>query len=110
MKKYLIGFTPKTSRIIPRILCRKFRHCCVIDIENMILIQIGADRVRFIKINMNIIQKLMRNNWVFVYCRDKQNKNTQFNFLNCVGFAKRVIGIKNPFILTPYALYKYLIK
>jgi hypothetical protein len=26
----------------------------------------------------------------------------------CVGHVKQVLGIRNPFILTPYQLYKYL--
>lgn len=28
----------------------------------------------------------------------------------CVGFAKQVIGVNNPLILTPYQLYKHLEK
>jgi hypothetical protein len=26
----------------------------------------------------------------------------------CVGYTKQVLGINNPFILTPYQLYRYL--
>lgn len=33
-----------------------------------------------------------------------------FNFINCVSLTKYLLGIHNPFIQTPYQLYKYLIK
>ena len=31
-----------------------------------------------------------------------------FMLNTCVGYTKQVLGINNPFILTPYQLYRYL--
>jgi len=36
------------------------------------------------------------------------NQRSLFMLNTCVGHIKQAIGIRNPFILTPYQLYKYL--
>lgn len=40
----------------------------------------------------------------------KQGKIQAKGFIDCVGIAKHYLGINNPFIITPYQLFKYLEK
>ncbi|MDR0319390.1 MAG: hypothetical protein LBH81_01480 [Rickettsiales bacterium] len=111
---YLIGFTPNTRRRLVRVFCRKYRHCAVVDLENMILIQIGIDGVRLVRIDAGGLGRLAAHGWVFVLAKPRRSPKggggAQFNILNCVGFAKRCLGIRNPFILTPLDLYRHLVK
>jgi len=39
-----------------------------------------------------------------------QRKRSLFMLNTCVGYTKQMLGINNPFILTPYQLLKYLRK
>lgn len=108
--KLLIGFTTKTSAKWPKFFCPLFKHCVVID--DGILIQVGTDRIKTFRVGKKEIKKLEENGWVFVRIQSIGHKvqNTKYGFqlLTCVGFAKRVIGIRSPFILTPDQLYRQL--
>jgi hypothetical protein len=106
----IIGFTSKTSSILSKLLCRKFRHCAVIfETDNgRILAQIGMNGIRIIPVGDNEIKILESHGGVFVEAA-AQNRKT-CNALTCVGFAKRALGISKPFIWTPDQLYRYLKK
>lgn len=113
----IIGFSEKTSKILPKIFCRKFRHCVVIfqtnkKIPDFIMVQIGSDGIKFINIKLSGIKKLESFGWVFIKTNIQQSpvKLKTLSFLTCVGFAKRALGIHNPLILTPDQLYKHLKK
>lgn len=132
----IIAFTHKTSKRLARILCRRFRHCCVIfDAgRQKILVQIGIDGVRLIPVDAAAMRRMRQTGWVMVKVRNKEkgirNKTglcrrkqlfptaltktyslflIPFSFLTCVGFAKRAMGTKNPFIWTPDGLYRELV-
>ncbi|MDR2412964.1 MAG: hypothetical protein LBD50_02005 [Rickettsiales bacterium] len=109
----LIGFTSKSSKILPRILCKNFRHCIVLfnnRRRGYILAQIALDGVRLVPIGAHEIKKLQSAGWIFVKSNPKKSRGRPMvpNFLTCVGFAKRALGINKPFIWTPDQLYKYL--
>ena len=111
----IIAFTNKTSKIIPRIFCRRFRHCCVIfDAgRQKILVQIGIDGVRLIPVSPAAVARMQRNGWTMVEIKNNPDRPTinripHINILTCVGFAKRAAGIRNPFIWTPDGLYKQI--
>jgi hypothetical protein len=42
--------------------------------------------------------------------KPKDNQHSLFMLNTCVGHTKQILGIRNPFILTPYQLLKYLEK
>jgi len=131
----IIAFTRNTNKKSAKIFCRNFRHCCVLfpfksnnknavlhcehKKSQFILIQIGIDGVRIVHIGPREIKTMKQNGWVFVnvganiIC-PKYNRGFaatgQIIFaptiLTCVGFAKRCLGIRNPFIWTPDGLYR----
>ena len=109
-KKIFIGFTTKTSAILPRFFCMLFRHCVIIT--DGVLIQVGYDGVRAFRVGSREIKKLERAGWVFLELRVESGelKYNAFQFLTCVGFAKRALGIQNPFIWTPDQLFIHVHK
>jgi len=112
----IIAFTEKTGKILPRIFCRRFRHCCVLfpsEKNEFILVQIGIDGVRLIPVGARELRRLEHAGWVLVgagFARphDLGGQTPPLQFLTCVGFAKRATGINNPFIWTPDQLYRKL--
>lgn len=109
----LIGFTHNTRKMLPRIFCRKFRHCAIIleqkDIKyKYIMLQVGFGRVHFIPLQKRDLKILEKNGWVFL-----EQKCYSYKYklsLTCVSFAKRALGIRAPFVWTPYQLFKHLTK
>ncbi|MCL1891830.1 MAG: hypothetical protein FWF97_00840 [Alphaproteobacteria bacterium] len=91
--KIIIGFTHKTSKILPKIFCRNFRHCAVIT-ENpsrqlvaftrirtdakrrankekrtknkYIMIQVGFGAIKFIPLQKRDLKILEQHGWMFV--------------------------------------------
>ena len=108
----IIAFSDKTSKIIPRIACHKFKHCAPIIPcgPDMIMYQFTAPgHVTKIKINMNGIRRLRRNGWHFIYLPcDTPQYFAECNALTCVDLTKRALGIHKPWIWRPDGLYKYL--
>ena len=47
-------------------------------------------------------------NVIVAKAKVRDNRRSLFMLNKCVGHIKQAIGIRNPFILTPYQLYKYL--
>jgi len=116
----IIGFTHKTGKILPRILCRNFRHCAVVLNEKrkmknekcFIFMNKTKNGIHIMKLSKRDLKILEKNGWVFIKTNLKSNNFSfftfHFSFITCVGFAKRALGIRRPFILTPDQLYKYL--
>ena len=103
--KMLIGFTHKSSAVLPRFFCRIFRHCAVVDGD--VLIQVASDGIRCFPVGSAEIRRLESAGWFFVK-RDCQSAKFNCQFLTCVGFAKRALGIRRPFIWTPDGLFRFL--
>lgn len=117
----IIGFSEKTSKILPKIFCKKFCHCAVI-IEQMA----NSREIRYLMLNpsfgkvdlfllKNRDLKILKNHgWTFIHINQNQ-KRISFLFsityaISCVGFAKRALNIKKPLIWTPDQLYRHLKK
>lgn len=100
----------KTSAVMPQFFCAIFRHCAVVIDET--LIQIGTDGVRLFKCGPRQIAMLESAGWVFLQCAIDNEQLTighgRLQILTCVGFAKRAIGIRAPFIWTPDQLFRFL--
>jgi hypothetical protein len=123
----LIGFTDKTSKIIPRIFCRKFRHCAIIlnnkekriMNKNYIMLQfIRPNKIELIRLSARDLKILESHGWVFLKEKGRRKKaegKSTFSFFlftssfTCVSFAKKILGIRNPFIQTPDQLYAYFV-
>jgi hypothetical protein len=134
-RKILVGFATKTSAVLPRFFCALFRHCAVV-IDGT-LIQIGPDGVRLFRVRAREIGKLEAAGWVFLRVRGQglgtgvigRNVSLSANhesrvaarepltpvpnpcpsFLTCVGFAKRALGIRAPFVWTPDQLFRMIV-
>jgi hypothetical protein len=121
----MIAFSPHSTKLFAQLFCHRFKHCCVLFPARRgeyILIQIGIDGVRLIQIGAREIKIMKSKGWAFVEIKDKKEKKTNYktnltilfsffpfiSLLTCVGFAKRALGIRAPFIWTPDALYKVL--
>lgn len=110
----IVGFTNKTSKILPRVFCRRFRHCAPIIINaqgHMILYQfVRRGHIAQIKINMRDMRLLRAHGWVFIcvpYCTPE---NKMRNACTCVALTCNMIGINKCRPITPDALYKKLKK
>lgn len=106
----IISFSKKTSKIFPKIFCKKYKHCApIIKKGNQyILIQfIKYKNIKYIKLNKRDLTLLHNAGWDFI----KINCNPNYDFKNtrtCVSLVKKIIGLRIFFIQTPYALYKKL--
>jgi len=108
----IIGFTHRTSKILPRLFCRHFRHCAVIlkDKENKyILIQAGLGIRKLIVLQKRDLKILEQYGWVFVKFPTAGASCPMPYSTTCVGFVKRTLDIRAPFIWTPDQLYRYLL-
>ena len=110
----IIAFSENTSKILPRILCRKFRHCAPIicDQQDLIMYQfIRHNQIEQIHLHARDIAILAAHGWRFVYVSPNAHCYG-FDFsshaYSCVNLSKRAIGVRSFFIQTPYSLYKYL--
>jgi hypothetical protein len=108
----IIAFAPKSSKFLPNLLCKKFKHCAVITRtgKEFIMYQFITHRhVEKIILRQRDIRILAAHGWRFVYvpCDIKYDFNPNSAW-TCVELAKYAIGIRAPWILTPYALYRYI--
>ena len=108
----IIAFAPKSSKFLPNIFCKKFKHCAVIVRTGTKLTMyqfIARHHVEQIALQHRDIGILAAHGWHFIYvpCDIKYDFNPNLSW-TCVGLAKRAIGIHAPWILTPCALYKYI--
>ena len=109
----IIGFTNKTSKILPRIFCRKFRHVAIIlpDGDGFVMYQFVRRRqIVLIPLKARDIKILMQHGWDFVlteqHVMTKDFANT--HVFTCVQLAKKAVGMRNIWIQTPAALYRRL--
>jgi hypothetical protein len=109
----IIAFSEKTSKILPRILCRKIKHTAPIAVyhDKLIMHQFITHRVtEKIELNMRDLQLLRRHGWKFIYLTGKiPHDFCNKNAYTCVQLSKSAIGLKNWRIQTPNALYTYML-
>lgn len=108
----IIAFAPKSSKILPNIFCKNFKHCAIIvrDKQDFILYQFsGHNRVTKIIIRTRDIRILGAHGWRFIYMpREIKSGFNPNHAWTCVGMVKNAIGMHRPFIQTPDGLYKKL--
>ena len=111
----IIAFSKNTSKFLPRILCRHYRHCAPIlcNDSDLIMFQF-VKRNHIIKVHLTLrdLAILRVHGWTFVYISPTPPRYTYDNLhaYSCVNMTKRILNIKSVLIQTPYALYKRLTK
>ena len=107
----LVGFTCKTSKILPRIFCRRFRHVAVIITTpcGLVMYQfVHRKKIVLISLSLRDIKILMRHGWEFILSPrlpSVANDIARIRAFTCVQMAKKAIGMRNIWIQTPAALY-----
>lgn len=108
----IIAFAPKSSKIIPNIFCRKFKHCAVLirQKKKFIMLQfVRRKHIEQIDLQQRDIGVLTSCGWRFIYLpREIAHDFNPRIAWSCVDMAKRALNIKSFFIQTPYGLYKKL--
>ncbi|MBQ2017775.1 MAG: hypothetical protein II208_04615 [Alphaproteobacteria bacterium] len=109
----IIGFTNKTSKILPRIFCRKFRHAAIIlpDGDRFVMYQFVRRRqIVLIQLKARDIKILIQHGWDFILTEQYviTKDCAHMHVFTCVQLAKEAIGMRNIWIQTPYALYRKL--
>lgn len=109
--KVIIAFTARSNKFWARAFCKNFRHCCIIfeTGHKHLLIQIAVDGVRVIPISPQTLTRMQQDGWTMVKTTTKTNRQVYPQILTCVGFAKRALGIRAPFIWTPDGLYRRIV-
>jgi hypothetical protein len=110
----IIAFTTQTSQFWPRLLCKHFKHCCVIlrtgrgRNTRYQVVQIAADGIRLIQIDTKSLGRMRQGGWVLVNTPVRRARRFSPQMLACVGFAKRAAGLSHPWLWTPDQLYRHL--
>lgn len=105
----IIAFAPKTSKILPNIFCRNFKHCAVLikNKNDFLLYQfVSHGKLDIIKIKPRDITILGMHGWRFVYVPVELVKPFPIKTWTCVNMAKYAIGLHAPFVQTPDKLYQ----
>jgi len=109
----IIAFSHKTSKILPRIFCRRYRHCAPVVQNGDAFTMYQFTRphqIHVIKLTSRDLQFLSRAGWRFIIRTDiaPQTEKIPHHAPTCVIFTKRVLGVRNMRIQRPDGLYKYL--
>lgn len=109
----IIAFATNTSKIIPRLLCRRLRHCAVItpvEPDALVMYQFTRPGVAArLRLHSRDLKILRAHGWSFVYVPGHLPRD--FNAaraFTCVDMTKRALRIRAPHIQTPDGLYQYL--
>ena len=100
---------------LTRLLKKGFRHCFIImsDGTNWVLIDpiIGFTDMIFVK-KENLFNFIDKKGYTLVRAKLTIQNKRPFHLrpMTCVEIVKSLLCISNPFIFTPYQLYKYLKK
>jgi len=89
------------------ILHPTIRHCYVIKPENGAWL-VYAKTTKGVEMYVTDDVTDVIENDIIVKAVIRESRRGLLMLNTCVGYTKQVLGINNPFILTPYQLYRYL--
>lgn len=107
----IIAFATNSSKFLPNVLCKNFKHCAVIvpNGPDFTMYQFISPRnIVQIHLQSRDIKLLGNHGWRFVYVPCELPRPFPPRTLSCVNMAKYAIRLHAPFIITPDALYKVL--
>ena len=114
--KYVV-FSSDTDLWFLRCLKSGFRHCLFFtgDENQVIIFDPVANRfdISYIPMDVNLVKKFFEDKGDIVVAVDKKFNprfRVSIGVFTCVEVVKRILGISNAFIITPFRLYKYLTK
>jgi hypothetical protein len=102
-----VVFTASRDHWWCRYLHQFYRHCYLIKAEPEHWIVYGKTSEGLDLMTLPEFSAA-EGNVVVVKAEVRDNQRGLFMLNTCVGHIKQAIGIRNPFILTPYQLYKHL--
>lgn len=113
----IIAFSPNTSRIIPRIFCRKIRHCAPIIYiapNRYIMYQfVRHGHIAQIYLNTRAIKLLGIHGWRFISIPGMPPydfmRRARICCRSCVELCKLAIDMHAPCVITPLCMYKRLV-
>lgn len=112
-------FTGKTDIFWLKLLKPGFRHCFILLNDGKVWMSLDSlssytdiQVYHHLDKNFDLPQWLQEQNYQVVsYPMDQNiNKAAPWMFFTCVEAAKRVLGVHNRFIFTPWQLYRHLTK
>ena len=91
-------------------LKKEIRHCYLIKPTGNDFIVYGKNSKGFDLFTVKDEKSIIEGIYTIKSYIPKQCKRPLFMLNTCVGHTKQILGINNPFILTPYQLLKHLRK
>ena len=117
VKSFYVGFSDNTTIPVLRLLKHGFRHCFIFfgDESNTFVLDPISNRIdlSFLPIGVKSMVRIFESkNIKIVYVPERFNtkKISTSGIFTCVEVVKRVLGISKISIITPFRLYKFLIK
>lgn len=108
----IIAFAHKSSKKIPNLICKKFKHVApiILNKNKMQMLQfVRKNNIHKINLKMRDIKILKKHGWFFIFTNNNIPCDFQPNKAwSCVDLCKRALGIKQHWIQTPDALYRHL--
>ena len=114
----LVVFSPEVQLWWLRFLKKGFKHCFAVlsNQDNLVIIEPLRNRTEVCVMSafpLDRLQNLLEaNGYITVRTDIKQHTGNavSLGIFSCVEMVKRLLGIHNALILTPYRLYKFLNK
>lgn len=104
---FYVVFTPSRDHWWCRFLHPDYQHCYLLKAEAGRWIVYGKTTDGLDLFTLPDFSA-SAGNMVVVKAEVEDNQRGLFMLNTCVGHIKHALGIRNPFILTPYQLYKHL--
>ena len=108
--KVYVVFEDDDHRWWSFLLKKDCRHCFIVKPTPNSYIIYGKGSERFDLFTIKDEKSIIEGIYTIKSYIPKQCKRSLFMLNTCVGHTKQILGINNPFILTPYQLLKYLRK
>ena len=116
VKSFYVGFSDETTIPILRLLKHGFRHCFIFfgDEYSTFVLDPISNRIdlAFLPVGVGKIKKKFNETGVITVFvnRFEVKKTSSSGVFTCVEVVKRILGISKPSIITPFRLYKFLMK
>jgi hypothetical protein len=108
--KYYVVFEDDNGHWWSPFLKKNIRQCYLIKPCGEGHLVYGKNTSGFDLFTTTEQKSIIDDNYILCSYKAKSCKQPLFMLNTCVGHTKRVLGINNPLILTPYQLLKYLRK
>jgi len=102
-----IVFTKDDGNWWSRFLHKDIQHCFIAEPDKGLWIIYGKSRKSVDLYTVESYSDIIKES-VILKAEKKQNARGLLMLNTCVGQVKQYLGIRNPFIVTPYQLYKRL--